>query len=387
MKSSDIICKLKGYPSDSISEKAYQVLRQEVNSFIEALVKLGYPKNEIRINCDDKARVVNFGYTPIELDALLDWVYPLSDSPLQRFTYQPFETGEGWCGYKYRLYYKDDQKTCIKKIDTLCREYDSLAETYPSEFSHFNFPDLQQDGFHRDKKTKQGLKVIFDQKQTQALFITEIHHHQYPKQFIAKNMAFFKAELGIQTIFFEFLVNDREQHLLDQYFESPTNDLPFELAAYLRYNDQASGNKIGGYTEIVKAAKSAGIRIVALDSYESILTCKELNKQCEKNARLKTFNLQAYKIIKKECKGSNFLCFTGLDHAYAKRHSNYPNIKSLAQFWPEACVVFLSDDAVNLSKKNLFNPSYPHLEPNGDDIFQTKNNQFGAHVVSVRNCV
>jgi hypothetical protein len=232
---------------------------------------------------------------------------------------------------------------------------------------------------------REALKSVTRNQGVKSFFLTEIHHHKYPKQFLAKNLLFFREALGVETLFFEFLSYDRHQRLLDAYFESPADKLPSELYAYLKEKDAISENRCNGYVEIVKAAKRAGIRIVALDSYESLLSFGELSNLVDKDSRVKTFNYNAFEVIKQESHGKGFLVYTGLAHAYATQYSLYPAVKSIAQLWPSACVIHLSDDDVKFTNCRFFDcKTPPFFNPNGKELFESNSKLFGADIVNIK---
>lgn len=378
-----IITTLTGIDTESIPEEFYNEVKAQVENTITSLQAYGFTREDIKIHCDDRARKIDFGYFPDELDALLMLTSP-ENNFIGSFTRKPFEQGQGWCGYRYRLTYKDNVQDCLRAINILCRKFDKLSATTDAESSPLKLPENTNDQRRKHQLIRSTLSSLFNNQDVTACFVTEIHHHKYPKQFLIKNLQFFKQELGIETLFLEFLPG-RHQHLLDEYFKSKSDNLPPLLAAYLSLKDEISGCGFAGYTEIVKAAKQAGIRVVGLDCYESLLSFGELNKEVEAKARLKTFNYNAIKIIQKENHGKNFLAFTGLEHGYTKINSAFSRIKSISQLWKHSCVLHLSDAPVSLSNVGLFSKTYPLFSTQNGDLFESNGKEFGAHIVNVKS--
>ncbi|QBR83102.1 hypothetical protein E3983_01250 [Legionella israelensis] len=264
-------CILKGIHTDSIDKTDYSSIKQCYQRWIAALLKKGFSLDSIRIYFDDENRQIHLDHEPDEIDAMI--LYAEYEDKLQEhFTQFPF--CEAWGGHRYCLWHNKSFEKYLSYIHHSCDIYTELSKKeYLPEKWQFSQKDHGYLSIsERKAKIKQSLYELRKQgNQHQGIFINEIHHHQFPKRFIKENLDYFK-ELGIKTLFFEFLFYERHQLLLDEYFCSEHDELPPELACYLNFKDKASGCGFSGYTDIVKAAKKAGIRIVALDSYASILT-------------------------------------------------------------------------------------------------------------------
>ncbi len=106
----------------------------------------------------------------------------------------------------------------------------------------------------------------------QAIVIGESHPDPVPKRFIVENVTFLKS-LGVTTLYLEHLCFDSIQEDLDTYFTQPSgSQMPTTLDEYLKFLD--SGFKISemgppGFLELVKSAKEAGIKVVAIDTEAS----------------------------------------------------------------------------------------------------------------------
>ncbi|MCE0723515.1 MULTISPECIES: hypothetical protein [Legionella] len=359
------ICILKGSKSESIDEINYPSIKGCYQELIKALVKKGFPLESIKIYFDDEKRQIHFDYYPDELDVLI--TYTDFDEKLQlNVTQLPFASN--WDGNRYLLWHNKSVEEYVAEIKSLHKLSVDLAQQTNYPHPRWNFSQASH-SYLSVPQRKEALKKSFSELKNknafpQGIYLGEIHHHKFPKKFLTENLEYFK-QLGIKTLFFEFLFYDRHQTLLDAYLNSPSEELPPELAAYLHFKDVASGCGFSGYTDVVKAAKKAGIRVVALDSYPAILSCikgfqiKYLGG--DEYFRIHSFNGNAAKIIEKESNGEPYLAFLGFDHSYISGNSRYKNIKSVAELLPNTCSVFLTDSQV--SYKNLYAPFFSHGKP------------------------
>lgn len=375
------ICILKGINSDSIDEINYPIIKQCYQELIDALVKKGFARESIRIYFDNEKRQIHFDYYPDELEVLV--TYTDFDEKLQlNVTQQPFASS--WDGNRYLLWHNKSVEEYVSEIKLLRQLSIDLAQDKDYSQPCWNFSQASH-SYLSVPQRKEALKKSFDELKNKntlphGIYLGEIHHHQFPKKFLVENLEYFK-QLGIKTLFFEFLFYDRHQKLLDTYCNSSNEELPPELAAYLHFKDVASGCGFSGYTNIVKAAKKAGIRVVALDSYPAILSCiksfqiKHLDgDEC---FRLHSFNGHAAQIIKKESNGKPYLAFLGFDHSYISGNSRYKNVKSVAELLPNTCSVFLTDSKV--SYKNLYAPFFSYGNPL---IFNySRHDEAGANII------
>ncbi|QMT60065.1 hypothetical protein [Legionella sp. PC997] len=375
------ICILKGINSESIEEINYPIIKQCYQQLIDALVKKGFPREHIKISFDDEQRQIFFDYYPDELEVLI--TYTDFDEKLQlHLTEKPFAST--WESNRYRLWHNKPVDEYISEIKSLCQLSINLAQKTNYSHSGWSFSQASHSYFSVPQR-KEALKKSFEELKNNktlpnGIFLGEIHHHKFPKKFLIGNLEYFK-QLGIKTLFFEFLFYDRHQQLLDAYFHSTSDELPPELAAYLYFKDLASGCGFSGYTDIVKAAKKAGIRIVALDSYPAILSCiKSFQMKYldgDEQFRIHSFNGNAAKIIEKENNKEPYLAFLGFDHSYIGENSRYKNIKSVAELLPNTCSVFLTDGQV--SYKNFYAPFFSYDKPL---IFNySKQHEAGANII------
>jgi len=100
-----------------------------------------------------------------------------------------------------------------------------------------------------------------------GICVGELHEQSAPKRMLIENLGRLKAE-GLSVLYLEHLCIDSMQPQIDAYLASNQVDLPEPLKSYLERLD--SGHKVDdhefGFLALVKAAKVAGIRIVATDT-------------------------------------------------------------------------------------------------------------------------
>lgn len=333
------ICILECIYTGSIAEEHYSEIKNKYLEFIQALIEKGFLKESIKITFDDENRQIHFGYYPDELDALILYV-DFETKLLRDRTTTPF-TLSAECHY-YRIKHYKTTANYTNEINTLCYQYETLSCT-ENYLKPTRFFKQERNSSYQINDRKIVLKSLFEEIKNEGnnklgLFFNEIHHHNFPKIFLTANFNYFK-QLGFKTLFFEFLLYERHQTLLDEYFNNANEELPIELAYYLKYQERGAKCNSLGYTNIVKSAKKAGIRIVALDSYASLLS-RGVVKSTVPHARIKSFNSYAQGIIKKEYGENPYLVFLGLYHGYIK---GYYGIKSVAELLPSSCSVFLKD--------------------------------------------
>lgn len=373
------ICVLKGVTSESIEINDYPFVKYCYQQLINALVDKGFTPTDIKIHFDDEKRQICFDYYPDDLEVLINYVQ-FEDKLQLHLTQKPF--GSEWSGHRYLLWHNKSAVQYVSEIKLLCQLSNNLARQTITPIWKFS---LASHAYLSVPQRKEALKTIFSELLTatstpQGIFFGEIHHHKFPKKFLEDNLEYFK-QLGIKTLFFEFLFYDRHQKLLDEYFHSTNDYLPPELAAYLSFKDESSGCGFAGYTNIVKAAKKAGIRIVALDSYPAILSCIQHFKikylHGDEHIRINSFNGYAAEIIARESHGEPYLAFVGFDHSYIHRNSRYQNIKSIAELLPNTCSVFLTDNQI--SYRNFYAPFFSNGQPL---LFNySRHDEAGANIV------
>ena len=131
-------------------------------------------------------------------------------------------------------------------------------------------------------------------KKMRGLVIGESHPDTYSKQFLIKYMKLLKEE-GVETLYLEHLLTDLHQAELDLFYR--TSKMPKNLKRYLKTQDTLKMRGYTGddtYTNVVKAANKAGIRVRALDCTASY----HVKGLYTDNARTKLFNYFANEVIK-----------------------------------------------------------------------------------------
>ena len=136
------------------------------------------------------------------------------------------------------------------------------------------------------------IKLLY--KKLRGLVIGESHPDTYSKHFLIKYMKLLKKE-GVQTLYLEHLLTDLHQAELDLYLR--TGKMPKNLKRYLSKQDAGHMYDYTGpdnYTNVVKAANKAGIRVRALDCTASY----HVKRMYGDKARMNLFSYFANEVIK-----------------------------------------------------------------------------------------
>ncbi len=169
----------------------------------------------------------------------------------------------------------------------------SLGETAQKAFADYTPPPRAD---FADLATATTEEAFIEElcKKIRGLFIGEVHSHTYSKQFLIKYMKLLKQK-GVKTLYLEHLLTDLHQAELDLF--NLTSTMPENLKRYLKQLDARQMPRYKGrdtYTNVVKAAKKAGIRVRALDCTASY----HVKGMYMDNARMNLFNYFANEVIK-----------------------------------------------------------------------------------------
>ena len=157
-----------------------------------------------------------------------------------------------------------------------------------------------------------------------GLCIGEVHNRTVGRAFLIRNMQRLR-ELGVETLFMEFLHYDTMQPLLDEYYRSDQRKLSGFLATFL--TTLQTGFHLGlaalgiefenqTYIHLVEAAKKAGIRIVGIDTVIS-QECGMTSFGATGEDRSIAMNYVASRIIEQEYKNKPFVALMGSSHLKA----------------------------------------------------------------------
>ncbi len=150
-----------------------------------------------------------------------------------------------------------------------------------------------------------------------SICMGEIHWDVAPKKILIKNMPLF-ARSGFTVLFMEHLSVEEHSKLLDQYFD--TGEMPEVLKTKLSALDEGHKDPSGdeekrqewdkyNFTEIVKAARQNGIKVIPLEESE------ESWGRLDKGGAIRSavFSLNAKKVIDQHA-GSKWLALVGSSH-------------------------------------------------------------------------
>jgi len=163
--------------------------------------------------------------------------------------------------------------------------------------------------------------------QCRGLVIGEIHSHSSPKRFLIDHMKAL-AKLGVTRIYMEHLFCERHQRLLDD------EELPKELELYLKSLDEGhdveekelENENAGTFLNVVRAAKTCGIRVVAIDS-EATYAVGRIedfsnlsNEDSSTVERYKVMNMLMLECFRECDDGGKYVVFVGSGHASTSYH-------------------------------------------------------------------
>jgi hypothetical protein len=150
--------------------------------------------------------------------------------------------------------------------------------------------------------------------------VGETHSDISPKRFLQDNMKNLKAN-GYGTLFFEHVFYETTmQESFNRYHAADAgSEMPRDLSCYLEYLGTKQSKRNGrnydkdyNFVELVRLAKEAGIRVVAIDS-EDAYTSGDSNIN-NGNTRYKTLNFLANEIIKREAGDEKWVALIGEAH-------------------------------------------------------------------------
>jgi len=265
-----------------------------------------------------------------------------------------------------------------KKKDDAAKEavYISYAKNLMSEENPTEFKRKLNFFYQQAKEVKSRPLQHFDDLLQDNFIVGEVHSSISSKKFLITNMKRLKDE-GFTTLFMEHLLYDVHQKQLNDYFLSDAKDgkLEEQLLCYLQEQDSAFGtlNSCGpryeetryqwdnnNFTMLVKAAKEAGIRVVALDckyEYNEQKKHQDYYGDMTDNYRPESMNFTAFQIITKEMENKNEKWFALMGNAHAKMYNNVIGVAELTG----ARSVYVSDNRED--KKTTIDYNYPlHLK-------------------------
>lgn len=166
---------------------------------------------------------------------------------------------------------------------------------------------------------KSCLTEIFKTQKKQGLFLGELHRYPDSKKFLIEHMDLFKS-MGVTTLFLENFPYDFLQPHLDGYLTSSSDEIPTLVQACFSYADYLSdASEPFTFLNLLKKAKAAGIRIVALDTNISIATGLDHATMQFGPERAQGMNYSAKQIIEHEKGDGHYLALIGNGHCWSKK--------------------------------------------------------------------
>ena len=238
----------------------------------------------------------NVGYTDQEIDAIPQWK-------------------------KFHFYYSENYITLNpRKLQTYSQDADEVKGT---DFSDVTFQTPLAKMTESDV-----LSEMLNQSNGICIADTS-HGMREPKQFLIDHLIELK-QLGVTTLFLEFMHYDTQQLAIDHHPDPET--LPNDFKYFFQHLDYEHSlcnedkSLKPGYVDLVQATRTAGIRLVGLDTNETYNinpTDEDGNDNYhERGAKL---NNQAVNIIRKEIKSNEkYAVFCG--GAHVVNHKGVPGI-------------------------------------------------------------
>ena len=210
--------------------------------------------------------------------------------------------------------------------------------------------DLEELKSQLSKITKQQTKKrSWENLLEGSICIGEKHDDVAPKKFLIQNMPLFK-DSGFTVLFMEHLSIKEHLNLLEEYFAK--EEMSHELKTKLNHLDNGHELPSGGkekskewsnynFTEIVKAAKNNGIKVIPLEESED--SWRRVNKR-EGGMREAVLSLNAKKVIDQH-PGSKWLALVGSAHL-----NTYQDIPGICEIVQDAQDLLITDFDINLEK-------------------------------------
>ncbi|KTD74648.1 membrane-targeted effector domain-containing toxin [Legionella waltersii] len=211
------------------------------------------------------------------------------------------------------------------------------------------------------KKLNEPLKKVEDLKKD-PFIVGEAHQHISSKRFLIENMKMLKRE-GFEILFMEHFFYDTDQNDLDKFFQTKDAPLSGTLLARLKEmerhgimtKDLDEEWEKYSFTDILYAARDAGIRVIGVDVSTTYKAQKigYDNEQLD-DKRQKYMNYTAYEIIKKETgPGKKWFALMGNTHVHS--FANVPGVAELTG--ARSVQIFDTGNNSKISEVNL-NSSY-----------------------------
>ncbi|MES2962233.1 MAG: membrane-targeted effector domain-containing toxin [Pseudomonadota bacterium] len=150
--------------------------------------------------------------------------------------------------------------------------------------------------------------------------VGETHSDISPKRFLQDNMQSLKAN-GYGTLFLEHVFYETTiQESFNRYHAAEAeSEMPRDLSCYLEYlgrrqskRNERNYDQEYNFVELVRSAKEAGIRVVAIDSEDAYISGD--SNIDNGNTRYKTLNFLANEIIKREAGDKKWMALIGEAH-------------------------------------------------------------------------
>ncbi|MBV8045616.1 MAG: ChaN family lipoprotein, partial [Paludibacterium sp.] len=141
----------------------------------------------------------------------------------------------------------------------------------------------------------------------------ESHQDCHSKQLLIEHMPALHSA-GVRTLYFEHLLADRHQPLLDAWHADPGAPMPAALQSYLQWQDR--GQRVAGnanFTALAQAAHRHGIAIVAIDCFSSYFT-KDLLGAFDRQQLMNYYAMRRIEARQSQMPGAKWIALVGSTH-------------------------------------------------------------------------
>lgn len=327
----------------------FKIDGQGFDFFAEQIKKHPLPEG-IKIHLDYQKREAFFGYTSKELEAL-----SRKNTAISEMVYVGYRTVfEGYAHFRYD--FQGEITQCMDLTSIL--NDDKVKQLIQHADKFFHNLNLSNPNVSIPQNSTHKEIVDLMLKDHSGIIIGEIHRDSSPKSFLISQMPNFKSA-GVDTLFLEHLFYDTIQHDLDDYFNSPSDQLPSILEQTLK-RTEIHPDETNNYKNVIMAAKKNGIRVVAIDTSVSYKAGWDDHFGAQGANRYKGMNYTASKIIERERGNGKYVALVG--SAHSSTCEGVPGMREILNC-PSLVIEDSSQDSIQLKVLNHGSNSYePGIE-------------------------
>jgi hypothetical protein len=234
---------------------------------------------------------------------------------------------------------------------------DSSVENFEPAISlhqgpEVRFCELRKKFFSEQKSQPRAVAHQFSDLLQNSFIVGNNHQEIDHFQFLITNMQLFKDN-GFDTLFVEFLPYEI-QVMLDNYFRSASSDMLPCLESYIHNRWPPQPRLIDSYhcadnfVQLIKTAKSCGIRVVGLENRCTIEHDRSDKGVKRQPTRSDDISYSAYQIIQKEVNEGR--CKKWIAHVGTAHVDTFEGIPGISQLTGANALYILDDTATAIPK-------------------------------------